>query len=333
MNNHKGTREYNYIGPLSEAIVKFIYEKRAMGLKYEKEASRLFNFDKFTIHFKCQKNVLSKEAVDAWLVRNPNEGSNSQRLRVIVMNQLGRFMFRYGYDAYLVKLNSANKVTKYFIPHIYSDLELEKFFQQTDAMKATPHSPIGYIVIPALMRVFYCCGLRAMETCNLSVKDVDLDNGILSIKGAKYSKDRLVPMSEQTTEFCRVYSKIIHGASDESAAYFPTAQNNFYTHTGIYVVFRKLLRKAGISHGGINIGPRMHDFRHTFAVNCLKNWVKNNVDINNAIPYLATYLGHYDFRSSQIYLRLTSEMFPSVSASLEASIGNVIPEIGGVLCE
>lgn len=105
-----------------------------------------------------------------------------------------------------------------------------------------------------------------------------------------------------------------------NAPFFPKANGDFYESQAIYSAFRVFLLDAGISHGGRGEGPRVHDLRHTFAVNCLRKWVLSGDDIAASIPYLSAYLGHVHFRHSQIYLHLTVDMHPDIVAKTEAYV-------------
>jgi integrase len=322
-------KEYQFNGPLSDVIEKFIAEKRGVGLQYNSESKRLANFDRFSSTFGCERNTLSKEVVRAWISIRNNESVANQNLRVMLMRQFGLFLHRYGYDAYILPALSVKKPKSNFDPYIYSDEEIKKIFVQADCWKVTPQSPYGYIVIPVLMRVLYSCGLRISELRFLKVCDVDLENGVLTIHGTKFEKDRLVPMSPSVSALCRNYSEKMHRFSDDENIYFPNARGTYFSMTRIYDIFRKLLWNAGISHGGKGKGPRIHDFRHTFAVHCLRNWVRNGSDISSALPYLSAYLGHVGLKESQRYLKLTAELYPDINSALESKIGHIIPLIGG----
>ncbi|QGU00314.1 Integrase/recombinase, RitB [Candidatus Syntrophocurvum alkaliphilum] len=90
-------------------------------------------------------------------------------------------------------------------------------------------------------------------------------------------------------------------------------------------MFRKIIWQANISHSGK--GPRLHDLRHTFAVHCLKKWVLAGENLTNLLPYLSVYLGHNDLRGTQHYLRLTSDLYPTITTSVEQHFSNTIPEV------
>jgi len=78
---------------------------------------------------------------------------------------------------------------------------------------------------------------------------------------------------------------------------------------------------------------RLDFFRHTFAVHCLRQWVEKGVDITVSLPYLSAFLGHTGLQSSQRYLRLTSDLFPTINAMLESRYGDIIPLVGGDIDE
>ena len=102
------------------------------------------------------------------------------------------------------------------------------------------------------------------------------------------------------------------------------------TNTNIYHNFRRFLWAAGISHGGRGVGPRIYDFRHTFAVHCLKRWSEKDHDLLVYLPILKTYMGHESFRDTAYYLRMTADVFPQITLKLEQRFPDLIPELGRV---
>jgi integrase len=59
-------------------------------------------------------------------------------------------------------------------------------------------------------------------------------------------------------------------------------------------------------------GPRLHDWRHSFAVHRLLAWYRDGEDVNARLPALATYMGHVDISSTQVYLQPTAELLGEV---------------------
>ena len=136
-------------------------------------------------------------------------------------------------------------------------------------------------------------------------------------------------MSDSLTERCRHYSKVVHPYPVEEDYYFPALDGKPMTIGNVYKNFRRFLWRAGISHGGRGKGPRVHDFRHTYAVHCLKKWVEQEKDLSVYLPVLKTYMGHDSFEETAYYLRLTADVFPDITLKLENSYPEIIPELEG----
>jgi integrase len=177
--------------------------------------------------------------------------------------------------------------------------------------------------------MIYSCGLRVSEARLLKVQDVDLNNGILIINQSKKDNSRLVPMTDELTKKCQIYSKQVHRSSNPEGYFFPMIDDKPLTHGNIYKNFRRFLWKAGISHGGRGSGPRIHDFRHSFAVHCLKKWSLEEKDLITYLPILRTYLGHESFDETAYYLKLTADVFPEITLKLEQAYSDLIPVIEG----
>jgi integrase len=179
--------------------------------------------------------------------------------------------------------------------------------------------------MPELFRVLYGCGLRVSEALKLTVSDVDLDEGVLLIREAKFRKDRLVPVSLALAARLRRYAGTFNRSSDRGVAFFPKRDGSHYDKGIIYSTFRTMLHAAGISHGGRGQGPRLHDLRHTFAVHRLEQWYRQGADLGVKLAVLSSYLGHQSLAGTQRYLRLTSSLFPEITASVEAMVGHIVP--------
>ena len=186
-----------------------------------------------------------------------------------------------------------------------------------------------YITYPVLFRILYCCGLRISEALNLKLKNVDLENGILYVFEAKNNIDRLVPISEKLKNICIEYCKKMHVNSCPDDFFFFIRSKEFrIQNSTIHLSFRQILELANIDRN-IEDGPRIHSFRHSFAVRCLKKFVYENKDLNAYLPILKTYMGHSKFRSTEYYLKLTNDLFPDITQKFNSYIGNAIPNIGG----
>ncbi len=74
--------------------------------------------------------------------------------------------------------------------------------------------------------------------------------------------------------------------------------------------------------------PRVHDFRHTFAVNRLNRWIAEGKDINAYLSYLSMYLGHVHQADKDYYLHLVPEFFPVFREKAGRISEDLLPEVG-----
>jgi integrase len=70
--------------------------------------------------------------------------------------------------------------------------------------------------------------------------------------------------------------------------------------------------------------PRIHDLRHSFAVNALLRWYKAGEDVDAKLPFLSTYMGHVSIASTRYYLSFVEEIRSEASARFERSFGKVV---------
>jgi integrase len=144
--------------------------------------------------------------------------------------------------------------------------------------------------------------------------DVDLKNGILSIRQTKFGKSRFVPVSESTLAALVRYAE----KRDElwpqprSGAFFISARGDRLAACTARRTFARISSMIGLrprSEGkNIGRGPRLQDFRHTFATRRLINWYRAGIDVVQELPKLATYLGHVDVNHTYWYIEAAPEL-------------------------
>lgn len=317
-----------YKGPFKDHIENYVKLKQAVGYKYDAEASHLKRFDRFTLEKYPEIIVLTKEIVLDWCTKKPYEAQANQLGRASIIRQFGKYLDSIGVKAYIIP-KGYYPAEKRYIPYIYTVEELARFFAETDKCKYCYECPQRHLIMPLIFRMIYTCGLRLSEARLLKVADVDLKEGILTILHSKKDNNRLVPMSGSLVKRCRDYSKKVHSYPVADRYYFPGLQDKPMTIVNVYHNFRRFLWRAKISHGGKGCGPRIYDFRHTYAVHCLKNWTEQKKDLTAYLPVLKTYMGHDSFTETAYYLHLTVDMFPDITQKLEIRYPGMIPELEG----
>ena len=314
-----------FVGPLSEVMRNFISYKHAQGLKYDREEWDLVLFSEFIVESGLTKPYLPKNIVNEWCKQRNHEKKTTCLHRISGVKQFAKYMFECGYECHIPAF-PGRTASPDFTPYIFNQNELKAIFAVSDAVKRRSN-PTLRNVMPILLRILYGCGLRISEVVNLKYEDVDLVNGIITIKNTKNNKNRLVPMSPSLTKVCNQYVEKRNSRHIEQDYFFHNLEHKPYQVDRCYRLFREILWASGIPHGGRGKGPRLHDFRHTFAVESLRLQVTKNIDLYALLPILSEYLGHDNLRTTEKYIRLTEAMFPELISSISIVSAFVIPEV------
>jgi integrase/recombinase XerD len=309
---------------LSACLEKFLQEKHACGYAYHEATRILRHLDKFLVQEELAAYELPGCLARKWLAKKAHESARTHRQRITVTRQFSRFLLRLGYSAYVPDFTLAARNPSTFVPRMLTDEELPRFFQAVDSLEPTARSPLRHLIMPEVFRLLFGCGFRVREVLKLRVRDVDLQQGIITVRQGKFRKDRLVPPALSLVNRLRKYAAHFENRPPD-AIFFPGPGVRPYSLRTIYGLFRQLLLQCGIPHAGRGKGPRIHDARHLFAVRTLRRWYRDGEDLDAKLPLLATYLGHQNLSGTQYYLHFTPELFPEITARADAAFGDVIP--------
>lgn len=287
--------------------------------------SNFKTFDDFTIKKGANSFGLTKELADKWIEKRPNESEVTRYKRVNDIRNFCIYLNQLGYQSYIPRLPKKYQST--FTPYIFSKEELKSFFTACDTIKVHGKSNMKFI-LPVVFRLIFGCGLRINEALSLKNKDVDLDEGYIIVRETKNGCDRILPLSDSLITNCKRYNKIIHLSANDSNDYFFIQRNgDRYASDTVYKWFRKILWKAGISHGGKGLGPRVHDLRHSFSVHSLAEMSRKGLDLYYSLPILSKYLGHNSLEATDKYVRLTSDMYPELIQDVNNLCSYLFPEV------
>jgi len=313
-------------GPFAAHLNGFLAEKRALGFKYIEQERCLREFDILSHEYDCSSG-LPKELVMAYIEKKPHWSRSTQQHKVSTARNVALYLHKQGLTAFLCDKTNVTNDAGNFKPYIFTRQQMEDIFLQADNI--TPRGGLNSdIFYPVILRMLYGCGLRISEALLLKMKDIDLSKGLLYIYDSKNHKDRIIPMDESLTAYCRTYAEQVHAVYTDDDYFFKSPKGGHYAKNTVYYYFRNLMWKCGISHGGRkNGGPRLHDVRHTFCVHSLYQFLKNGTPHRAALPILSAYMGHSNLDSTGRYLKLTAEAFPELTAQLEKEFGHIIPDL------
>lgn len=175
--------------------------------------------------------------------------------------------------------------------------------------------------------LLYTAGLRRGELLRLTLQDFDLAEGTLLVRESKFHKSRLIPLSRDALHAIErlLRERRAKGlpVGPDSPLLWSGYGRGMYTGTGFAENIRGLLRKCGIRTVAGQL-PRVHDFRHTFAVHALLRWYRTGIDVQAKLPALAAYMGHVSIVSTEHYLHLVDELAAVASERFQSRYGILV---------
>jgi integrase/recombinase XerD len=140
---------------------------------------------------------------------------------------------------------------------------------------------------------------------HLTVGDVDIPAGLLSVRNTKFFKSRQVPLHPSAMRALEEYlvaRRRAGGPTNHKASLFwHEARQDGYSRAAVAGLLVRALRAAGLKPVRAKVGPRVHDLRHAFVVHRLLKWYEEGIDPEPLLPHLATYLGHKSIHSTIIH--------------------------------
>lgn len=315
---------YHYESAFAPYIEGLIRQKKADGFIYDYEAYILKTFDRLCLDNGYVTPLVTRDIAMKWAIQKESEGINYRNQRVSFLRQLSLYMNSMGINSYIPHFTPSEAVT---IPHILDQDELQAFFKAVDSyLPNDPQWQRFAMEYQVLFRLYYCCGLRLSEGCNLRIKDINLENGILTVRQSKGRKDRLVYMTDDLTALCRKYLQRITNLVPDTIWFFPgRTRERPLQKTSIDKKFKELWVLTPYA-GKCEKEPTVHALRHTFVVNRMNMWMTEGISLETMMPYLSRYLGHSGIEGTQYYYHQVSDAFRVVREKDLVS-NRVIPEV------
>jgi len=314
----------NFVSAFAERLAGFLEQKRALGYSYS-NISDFRIFDRMCAEQFSDETKLTADVCNTWAARRGNESIKTTARRIPFIREFARYLIRNGEQAYVLSNGTIKKGQRY-IPHIYSRAEISEMWRTFDNIRPTKTYPTAHIVMPTLIRLLYCCGLRPSEALNLKTDDVDLNSGKLFVAESKGNRDRIVMLSDDVREHCRNYNELIREYMLSRIFFFAKNSTDACEYTWVGWVFRKTIKKLRIESRSGN-PPRLYDLRHTFATHRLYQWMHDGKDLYAMMPYLSSYMGHTKLTETFYYIHLVPGMLEAMSGFRYESAADIFPEV------
>jgi integrase len=298
---------------LRSALDRYLSMRQGLGYKYQQQARRLSDFVSFMEKHNAA-TITTKLAV-TWATLPPDRHA-SWALRLTDVR---------GFARHVANIDPKTEVPPAGIlprlkrakPYVYNDAEVGALL--TAALALPPATGLRRWTYYHLFGLLAVTGMRLSEAMGLLRSDVDLDEGVLTIRQSKFGKSRLVPLHRTTCEALRSYAerRDAHLGSRCGPHFFVAERGGRLLHQYVHPVFWRLSREIGLRRPGDHTGPRIHDFRHRFAIWTLVGWHRQGFDVEQQLPVLSTYLGHACVRDTYWYLSACPELMEEAARRLD----------------
>jgi site-specific recombinase XerD len=295
---------------LATQIQNFISLRQLSGTDYQSPAQMLAYFDRFLVEQKIREPRVTPKITESYQKTLAHLTPRVQSNRFCVVRQFCEYLSRTDPLGHVPEPLKRIPSQAAHQPYIYSEAEVRALL--ASASRLPPPQSLRPHTYRTLLGLLYSTGLRIGEALALNLKDFQSAEGQLYIAEGKFKKARWVPLSPSTCQALHHYvqSRLPMTPHSLDAPLFLNQRGRRLHYGTVHQTFRRLLAACTIPQ---NNRPRIHGLRHTFAVHRLLAWYRDGEDVNARLPWLATYMGHVDMRSTQVYLHPTAELLEQVS--------------------
>jgi integrase/recombinase XerD len=251
---------------LNAIITSYVAQQRSLGKLYRSEAFTLAAFGKFTGDIPVRD--IRSDVILHFISRvGANHETRSKKYRVLA-GLFGFAVTRHHLRASPMPKCPRARVCSSYVPYIYSKGELKRLIAAVPAAVADPYRAIDADTLRAFLLLLYGAGLRRSEAMRLKIGDVDLSQALIYVRGTKFFKTRIVPLSDSLVSVMRTFMSRPgeHYSAGRESLLFSNRDGTALCTTTLGVTFRRLCAIAGIHRDdGSHMQPRMHDLRHYVA--------------------------------------------------------------------
>lgn len=210
-------------------------------------------------------------------------------------------------------------------PYIYSNDEVKGLIKAAHQLQ----SPLRLraATYSTLFGLLAVTGMRISEPISLNQKDVDLMHGILTVYKTKFGKSRLIPIHPSTQKALQRYESLRRRIfpKPRTERFFISEEGTRLTYWTVRDTFVKLSRRIRLRGPHDSHGPRLQDFRHSFATRTLLAWYRNGMNVDRHMPELSAYLGHAHVTDTYWYLSAVPELMQLAAMRLEQRQKGISP--------
>jgi integrase len=275
-------------------------------------------FDRYCARQYPQAKELSQTMVDEWCRKRDTKSTNYCISGIYPVLSFLRYINTRGLTSVNIP-TAPRKTQRIYIPHAFTTEELQLFFYSCDSI-STKYGLIGKlrkITIPVFFRLLYSSGMKTAEVRLLHREDVNLENGVISIRYSKGCNPHFVVLHETMLDLMKKYDITVSEMIPERSFFFPTSSNKGYPESWVSWNFRKYWYKNN------EIRATAYELRHHYAVENINCWIGQGLSIHMKLLSRSKSMGHSSIESTKYYYSLV----PSLSEIIENATGDMFNQI------
>lgn len=300
---------------LHRALDDYLEVRRALGYKLKDEERFMRGFVEH-LHSVAQ-SIVTADAALAWATGRPGATPEQAARRLTAIR---------GFAIYLKTLDPDTEVPPRLVrrslrgtPYLYSEAEIAALLKASEKFS----SPLRVATYRTLIGLLVVSGMRVGEAIRADRDDLDLETGVLVIRQGKFGKTRALPLHPSTVtalgEYLELRDRLYR--RPKTPALFISSVGKRLIYQNVQMNWLDFVHIAGLQARSATCRPRIHDLRHTFAVNTLLDWYREGVDVRSRMPLLSTYLGHVHPADTYWYLSAAPELLQLAGDRLERHLG------------
>jgi integrase len=285
-------------------ITKYLDWREALGYSRDTDGRMLARFDRYCAANHVGARELTRQIVCGWM---DSESAGIPNKTTAIRN-FSKYLQAHGCEAYEYPANGQRREKGQIVPHIFTGDELRALFAAIDKTKPSLMHPYLPIILPAMFRLIYSCGLRPNEGRELLRDNIDLETGTIRIVNTKGKKERMVVMSDDMREYCLGYDVKRSAFAGINPYFFPAETSGVFSEKAVQQWFKECWAAANPDvPQSILPGVRVYDLRHVFATTALTRWIESGANIKAKVAYLQAYMGHESIDETLYYVHLLPE--------------------------
>jgi integrase/recombinase XerD len=311
---------------LGDTIDRYLRLKEALGRCFAVERRVLGQLDDFMVERAADD--LSQVEFDGWCGTQRHILSGVRRNRMRIVRNFCLYRKRTYPNSFVPNIDLFPARHQPVRPYVFSDTDIIQLLRACATLAATPRFPLLPHAYRLAVVLLHTTGVRRRELIRLTLDDYDSKTRTLLVRESKFHKSRYLPLSSDANREIQQYlanRRILRLPMKADAPLLcnGNAQERPYSGSGLWQGMHALMETAGVRKADGQV-PRVHDYRHGFAISVLLRFYRTGVDLQAKLPLLATYMGHISIASTEYYLSFLPELAAAASDRFCAHYGTLI---------